>query len=892
MKSARALFLLSTLSMLSLYGTNYSWNVSTSGTWDTAANWTPNTAFPNSSADTATFPTITAPVTVTVDGIFSVDSLTFSNTTNGNNYTIASGGAGDSLTLGGTTSPGIFVNSGVLASENISVPITLFSNIVISNLSTAGLNISGGISGSSNVIFEAGSVNLSGTNSYTGTTTINVGATVTAAGTNVLPSTSSVTNNGTISLNANPINAIGSLFGSGTVTNTGSIVSVLTVNSGGNYTGTIVDSTDKTGLTVSGSTLVLSGANTYSGNTTISNATLQAGSTTAFSSSSDFTLQNASTLNLNGFSNSIKSLTGSSGNFVNIGSGASTATLTISNGGNFAGVISGTNAALSLTTGGMLTLSGVNTYTPGTLATATTIGSGTILALTGAGSLNAAGNVLNSGTFDISGITSSTSVGSLTGSGALNLGSKLLIVNPNSTPTSYAGNITGNGGQLTLQGSVLWQLSGSNNYSGATNVGSGATLQAGSTGGLSSLSDFIVTGTLDLNGNNSKINSLSGSGDVTNSNITTSATLSINNGGTFSGIIQDGASKTTAVNLLGGTLTLTGVNTYSGGTTITAGTLALSGSGQLLSTGSVTVNGTFDITNISPATSATIGDLIGGSNGLIYLGNNTLIFGTSDGTNNTFAGVIADGVAMTSGNLTYQGNGIFTISGAATYTGTTTVSSGTFQAGSSNAFAPGSDFVVTGTLDLNGNNNTIESLTGAGTVTNNNASSTGVLTITNGGSFSGQMTNATKSLGLTVSGGLLVLTGTTNNYSGTTTINSIVSSAILQAGGAGVFSSNSAVVLQNSGQLDLQTFSNTVLSLIGGTNTIVNVGTGATLTISQGGSCRRDVDIARDQYMDSLRKQYLFGCDDCCWVATSRFHYGFFKEFFLHCDRNTRFIWL
>ena len=76
-------------------------------------------------------------------------------------------------------------------------------------------------------------------------------------------------------------------------------------------------------LTKSGAgTLTLSGNNTYSGATTVSAGTLQAASATALSANSDFTV--GSTLDLNGFSNSIGSLAGS-GTITN--SGAAPATL-------------------------------------------------------------------------------------------------------------------------------------------------------------------------------------------------------------------------------------------------------------------------------------------------------------------------------------------------------------------------------------------------------------------------------------------------------------------------------------------------------------------------------------------------------------------------------------
>ena len=177
------------------------------------------------------------------------------------------------------------------------------------------------------------------------------------------------------------------------------------------------------------STLILGGTNTYTGATTVSAGTLKAGSTGAFSSHSDFTVN--STLDVNGFNSLIASLSGSSSGIVT-NSGASNATLT-AGGGNisttFAGVIqNGTSSTALLKSGtGVLTLSGTNSYTG-----VTTIGSGT-LALTGTGSIAASNQVnLTNGptTFDISGTTAGASITTLNGvaGSTVNLGAQTLSI--------------------------------------------------------------------------------------------------------------------------------------------------------------------------------------------------------------------------------------------------------------------------------------------------------------------------------------------------------------------------------------------------------------------------------------------------------------------------------
>lgn len=150
---------------------------------------------------------------------------------------------------------------------------------------------------------------------------------------------------------------------------------------------------------------------------------------------------------------------------------------------------------------------------------------------------------------------------------------------------------------ITKTGSGLMLLSGSNNYSGPTTVSAGI-LRAGSTQAFGNNSAVSLANTagasLDLNGFNNSLGSLSGGG-ITGGTVTLgSATLTVGGANTspsaYAGVISgSGALVKTGT----GTLQLTGFNTFSGGTTINAGTLQLNASGGVgtgIVRGTVTVN--------------------------------------------------------------------------------------------------------------------------------------------------------------------------------------------------------------------------------------------------------------------------------------------------------------
>jgi autotransporter-associated beta strand protein len=307
----------------------------------------------------------------------------------------------------------------------------------------------------------------------------------------------------------------------------------------------------------------------------------------------------------------------------------------------------------------------------------------------GAGSVGLSGPTKDDGGNGGSGRTSSISGSSVGYAGGGGGGS-------NSMGT--AGTATDGGGGGGVSG-----VSGS---AGAANTGGGGGGGAGGQAGGNGGSGIVIV--RYINGNITEaMENVSGdnywTGTVTlaaNKRInTTSGTLNL------SGVISGAFAVTKSGS---GTLTLSGANTYTGATTVSAGTLQLGTASERISNSSaltVASGATFDLAGFSE----TVGSLAGaGTVNSSAAGTLTLTAG-ADNTSTTFSGIVENSSA-TSVALTKSGSGTLTLSGTNTYTGITTISAGTLRLGANEVIPNASDVVVTGTLDMNGFNETINGI--------------------------------------------------------------------------------------------------------------------------------------------------------------------------------------
>ena len=547
-----------------------------------------------------------------------------------------------------------------------------------------------------------------------------------------------------------------------------------------------------------------SGANIYTGATTITQGTLRLVGSAAILDTGNVTVTTPGILDV-GAAEAIGGLLGTGSVTLSGGN------LTVGN-GNFTGVISGANGLIKNTTG-TLTLGGANTYTGTTTVTNGTLalaGSAAI-ADTGAVIVNAAaGPPATAGTLSV---TAAETIGSLAGNGgSVVLGAALTT--GDATSTSYAGVISGTG-SLVKQGTGVFTLTGANTYSGGTTVNAGTlagtagplqgailvnaagtvrfdqAVDGNFTGALSGagIVNKEGAGVLTLSGNNSahtgplnvnagvvSIGAATniGTGTVTLAGTTLRTTGAATLGNAFtltgSGIFDAQAATTLSGIISGGaltkigsgTLTLSGANTYTGVTTINAGVLAVTGGAAIGDANAVVVNalGGFTVSGAE-----TIGSING--NGALVLNGAALTTGGAN-ANDTYAGIISG-----TGSLVKQGTGVFTLTGANTYSGGTTVNAGTLAGaagplqGAILVNAAGTvrfDQAATGTFTGALSGAGIVNKEGAGvlTLSGNNSAHTGAFNI-NGGTVSiGAATN--------IGTGTISLTGTTLQTTGALTL--------------------------------------------------------------------------------------------------------------------------
>jgi autotransporter-associated beta strand protein len=174
---------------------------------------------------------------------------------------------------------------------------------------------------------------------------------------------------------------------------------------------------------------------------------------------------------------------------------------------------------------------------------------------------------------------------------------------------------------------------------------------------------------------------------------------------------------------------------------------------------------------------------------------------------------------------------------ANTYSGGTTLSSGTLQLGNATALGAvtGPLAVNAGTLDLHDNSVTVGLLSGSnGAVITSNASGAIVLTASStlSGTFGGQIQNGSGTVGLTQAGAGTLTLSNSNTYTGAT----IVSAGTLLVSGS--LSGSSAVSATTGGILALQggTIDTLGTTTIANASTLTGNGTVGTLSILAGGT--------------------------------------------------------
>ena len=597
-----------------------------------------------------------------------------------------------------------------------------------------------------------------------------------------------------------------------------------TLGSGG---GAIDVSLPTTTLTISGQavgagglvkdgagTLVLSGANSFSGGSTVAAGTLRAGSSQAFGGAANgsgagaMTVAAGATLDLDTYAVWVGGLNGA-GN-VALGTGSQ---LQINGTGAFSGAITGSGGVRISGTTQRLDGCG-SSYTGATTLISTTLRTNCLAdggqpSGVGASTSVPANLTLSGSVLDYTGASVAVDRGiQLAANGVLQ-------VSQAATTLEVGGTIQG-GGQFRKQGAGTLVLSGTNTYSGGTLV-QGGTLGAGSTGafGTSYMALDNTAGVLlKLNGFDNAVTYLTGGG-LTGGNIELgSATLTISSGNanisnaTYGGAISGtgGLVKDrTGYEYLYGS-----ASTYTGNTTINAGVLAV----RSLADGGVASS--------IGAASAAAGNLVLNGGTLQYLGEGSR-------TDRLFT----LGPSSTSA-LDASGTGPveFTSTGALAFSGTNTA-----QAMTLTGTYTGDNGIALQIAD-NGTGQTSLNKDGTGTWILHNAASSytgpttilggvlGVEKLADGGQASsiGQSSNAASNL-VIGNGATLRYTGAGDSTDRLFTLST--GASVIESSGTG------AVVFSNTGAAAYAGSGNRTLAL-GGTNTGLNV-MGGTVIDGPGG---------------------------------------------------------
>ena len=628
--------LLGAVALLSLplagHATIGTWNVDASGSWTNSANW--SGGVPVAAGDTAnlTF-NITAARAVTNDVSRSVGFLNIGDsTTPFFPYTLTNL-AGVTFTFNNSAAGASLVQANTSSNDIIATPVILGDQLKITNSSSLTMSgIISALAGTYNLSKAgAGTLFLSGANTYGGTTTIS-GGTVSILSDSGLGAAPAAVTAAQLTINGGTL----AITASGQTINTNRGITL-------GASGATIDSSSGP---AAGNTTTLSSAIAGSGPLTLKatgNMTPSGGSDAGLG----IKLGNVA----NTFSGTVTITAGLVSYITNASFGNATNNITLNGGGLLDNNVNVPLARNILVNAGGGTIRVWGSVTP--------TWSG---AITGSGNINktdGGGLTLSGDLSGYSGTFNSTNAGNitLTGAGASTIGGNWNIINPftvNSTASQSLGGVISATGSFTKNGSGTLTLTGTNTYTGATTI-SGGTLTLGGAGLLG--------------------------GGTYAANITDNAAFVDNSSAaqTLSGIISGTGTLTQSG---AGGLTLTGTNTYVGATTISGGTMTIGGAGQLGSgsyaalitnnaalvyssslpqtlsgvisgTGTLTQQGAgiLTLTGVNPYTGATTvsaGELLGVTGGSV----NSVVTVASGATNSVQ--LLANGGQWTCSGLTYS----------------------------------------------------------------------------------------------------------------------------------------------------------------------------------------------------------------------------------------------
>lgn len=676
--------------------------------------------------------TLNASTTSTIDVATAGTTLTLTGSTTVTTGALTKAGAGTLALAGAAAYTGATaINAGTLQIGNGSTTGGLSASSAISIASGATLafnrtdnyggNFANAISGSGGIMLTSGSLTLSTAKTYTGQTTVS-GGTLLAGIANAFGSSAPLAvNSGTVNL-AGFSQTVGALSGSaGTLITTGTAAGSATLTTSfasgtSTFAGSIANNVSGTvAFTKNGAgTQILSGTNTYTGNTTVSGGQLNVtGAYTGAAAGSRFYA--------NGGSMTFDMGTGSASfygdNFANaqqVAQGAFTSQLTLQSG--TLNVLTQTGAGASYgslnlgianaSANGSLTVNGGSLNVDGRILMAANAGAGPQSTLTINGGQV---NLGNAGLYSTA-----------TNNGVLRFGAGVSTVNLNGGTLSMIGTVN----DSPAAGSIF-------NFNGGTLKAVGAN------------ADFLAVGT------NMNVNVKSGGAIIDDSGFAVTITKALLDGTGGGGLTKLGS----------GTLTLSATNTYTGNTRVSAGTLSITNATGLQ-------NSTLDMNaadsgSISFGQNSTLGGLTGSRD--LNMGTRTLSVG-NNGQSTTYSGGLSNGA------LTKLGAGTQVLSGNNTYTGATTISAGQLSITGTSDTSGGitvantttaANLVVSGNAQLNagGGNINVGSGTGLATATFQDsavwAASTGGIAIGNSANSRGVL-NIKDSANLTS-------TNTTNN---------------------------------------------------------------------------------------------------------------------------------